>query len=364
MAQTRLVSADSHVAETEDVFREIDPRYRSARPRAAFDEKLGAVLCVPELEHTIPMGLICTGGRPPEDFARAVRWEELHPAGHDPRARLAIQESEGVSAEVLYPSVGMVLCGHPDADYKKACFDAYNRWLAGFCETAPERLIGIPVATCRSVVEGIGELESLAAQGFRGVMLPGDPVLEDYDARCWDPLWEACCALELPVSFHIVTTRRDFEPRTRGPKLAGQVAAFRGVQDILLMLVLGGVFERHPALRVVCVEAEAGWVPHLSQRMDHSWRRHRHWAESAALAHPPSHYVDANLYFTFQDDRSLRWVSEGLNWGHLLWASDFPHSDGTYPHTAAVVAELTAGMSDARSRAILSENVEQLYHLA
>ena len=99
----RLISADSHVAENDETYSEIDPRYRDVRPRASYkEERGGAIFTIPNLPMAegVPMGLVCTAGRPPEDFGKPRRWEELHPAGHDPKARLALQDEEGIEAEI------------------------------------------------------------------------------------------------------------------------------------------------------------------------------------------------------------------------------------------------------------------------
>ena len=150
-----IVSADGHVAETEDVFADIDPKFREERPRAVYDERAGAMLSIPNIDLKIPMGLLCTGGRPPEEFGKPIPWEQIHPAGHDPAARLEIQDQEGLAAEVIYPSVGMVLCNHPDAQYKKACFAAYNRWLAEFCAQQSGRRAGIGLIHLNDVDDAI-----------------------------------------------------------------------------------------------------------------------------------------------------------------------------------------------------------------
>ena len=94
------------------------------------------------------------------------------------KQRLTIQDEENVKGEIIYPSVGMVICLHPEVAYRKACFEAYNRWLAEFCATAPKRLVGIGMAAIPSPEEGVRELEAIARQmGFKGVMLCGDPCL-------------------------------------------------------------------------------------------------------------------------------------------------------------------------------------------
>ena len=153
MAIEASISADSHIAENEATYADIEARYRDSRPRADYvPERGGAVFSIPNLAmaQDVPMGLVCTAGRAPEDFGKPVDWHELHPAGHDGKARLAVQDEEGIVAEIIYPSMGMVLCNHPDIDYRKACFDAYNRWLAGFCEPDPKRLVGLPLLGLRS----------------------------------------------------------------------------------------------------------------------------------------------------------------------------------------------------------------------
>ncbi len=360
------ISADSHVSEIDETFAEIDPKFREDRPRAIFDEALGgAVFMVPNLgvPVNVPMGLVCAAGRPAEDFGRVVNWEELHPAGHDGKERLALQEEENVAAEIMYPSMGMVLCNHPDPDYKKACFEAYNRWLLKFCEADPERLVSLPIISLRTIEEGIAELEEAAALGQKGVMLSGNPVFEDFDHPSYDPFWEACVDLGLPVSFHILTTRGDITDTQRGAKIIQHLITIRGNQDIMALLIFGGVFERHPQLKVVCVEADAGWIPHFNFRMDHTFKRHRHWHKYDAISRNPSDYMNENIYVTFQDDYSVGHVIDAMNHERILWASDFPHSDGTYPRSREVIDSLSAMMTDEQARRIFSDNVAALYGL-
>jgi len=360
-ATTRAISADSHISETEECFADIDPAFAERRPHAVFDEQRGAMLAIEDLGIKVPMGIICTAGREPEDFGRAVDWHELHPAGHQSEARLAIQDEEGIVAEVLYPSLGMVLCNHPDIDYKKACFDAYNRWLSGFCERDKARLLGIPILSMRTPEEAITELEWAMAQGFRGIMLPGDPVVEDYDHPRYDDFWSLCEQADIPVSFHILTTKDGILERVRGSKLVHQIVTVRGLQNIIMMMILGGVFDRHPRLKLICVESDAGWVPHFKFRMDHAYERHRFHLKAETLQQMPSTYFDKNIWVTFQDDYSVKQVKDGLNLQRVMWATDFPHSDGTYPHSQHVMHDVTEGMSVSERTDVLFNNAADLY---
>lgn len=130
-----IISADSHVAETEAWYEDIHPKFRDRPPRNIDDPHVGAAVLVESLPQPVPLGMICTAGRPPEKIGTPMPWAEVNPAGYDSSTRLATQEQDGVGAEVLFPSVGMLLVLHPDPDYKKGCFDGYNRSLPKYCST-------------------------------------------------------------------------------------------------------------------------------------------------------------------------------------------------------------------------------------
>jgi predicted TIM-barrel fold metal-dependent hydrolase len=356
-----LFSADSHVVETEDCYADIDPNFRDRRPRGIDDPEQGALMIVPGLDFQIPAGALSRAGTPYEEWGRPRPWSEIHPASYDPKTRLQIQDEEKVSGEVIYPSVGMVICLHPEAAYRKACFEAYNRWLAEFCATDPKRLVGIGMAAIPSPEEGVRELEQIARMGFKGAMLCGDPAFEDYDHPSYDPVWEAAIGLGLPISFHILTGRDSWGMAVRGPKVIQQIVTVRGNQNIIMMMVLGGVFDRHPDLRVVMVENDAGWIPHFCFRMDHAWERHRWSLETGSIERPPSEYVRECVYATFQDDTSVRHVIDAVNLERIMWATDFPHGDGTYPHSREIADDVTQGMSAEQKHAVVFGNATALY---
>ena len=310
------------------------------------------------------MGLVCTAGRSPEQYADPVDWDDLHPGGFDGNHRLETQDEQGIGAEVIYPSLGLVLCSLPDFDFRKACFDAYNRWLLEFVEPDRERLLAIPLLGLRTPEEGVKEIRAAAEAGFKGVMFSGHAAFEDYDHPSYDPIWEACVGLGLPVSFHILTTPSDDGTPARGHRITQHMVMTRGVQDLISLLVFGAVFERHPNLRVVCAEADAGWVPHFKFRMDHAFDVHRHWNRFEAIDRPPSHYVDENLYFTFQNDFSLEHAISGLNSERIMWSNDFPHGDGTYPKSQETIDHFKSILDEADHGPLFGQNLAKLYRLA
>jgi predicted TIM-barrel fold metal-dependent hydrolase len=138
----------------------------------------------------------------------------------------------------------------------------------------------------------------------------------------------------------------------------------RANQDIMGTLVFGGVFERNPELRVVCVEADAGWVPHYMYRMDHAYKRHRYWLPPGQeLSKLPSEYFRENIYTTFQDDWIAFKMVEHVNHKRLLWANDFPHSDSTWPWSQEMLDEHAASLTDVQAKDILCDNTAELYEI-
>lgn len=362
------ISADSHITEPPNCYIDhIDPAWRERAPRMVSHEKHGDSFVIDGLSDLIPMGLIAAAGISPEKLRiSGGKFEQMWRSGWDPKYRVADQDIDGVAAEIIYPTVGMLLCNHLDFDYKKACFDAYNRWLLEYCAEDPARLIGMAQTAMRSPAEGVADLQRAHESGFKGVMMPGLPQGPDYDDPAWDPVWRAAVELDLPLSFHILTSRNDtFDDRAkpRGPKINTFLSIIRGNQDIIGTLIFSGVFDRHPALKIVCVEADAGWAPHYMYRMDHAYKRHRYWMKAPPLARMPSDYFRENIYMTFQDDYVAFETAHMVNPERLMWANDFPHSDSTWPHSRDVLDAQTRNLSEHERNRICHDNVAALYGL-
>ena len=363
-----IISSDSHITEHPDTYvGRIDKKYKDTAPHIVHDAAKGDMFIIEGLKQPIPMGLVAAAGIPAEELKTfGVKFEELHRGGWDPNARLADQDRDGVAAEIIYPTVGMLLCNHPDIDYKKACFDAYNLWIAEYCDAHPDRLIGLGQTAMRSIEEGIEDLRKIKELGLRGVMMPGNPGVSDYDDPIYGPFFEASIDMQMPLSFHILTNRGDVVGAPpRGPKLNGFMSIIRGNQDLMGTFILGGVFDRHPTLKITCVEADAGWVPHYMYRMDHAYNRHRYWLPAGAeLQKMPSDYFNDHIYTTFQDDWVAFKMKDMCNIRRLMWANDFPHSDSTWPNSQDILAKHTQHLTEEEKDLVLHDNVAELYNLS
>ena len=297
------VSADSHIVEPPNCYVDyIDPAFRERAPRIRRNPSTGGdAFYIEGFAKPVGLGLLAAAGIEGKDIKASSSFAELHRGGWDPKARLADQDRDGVQAEFIYPTVGMLICNHPDIAFKTACIWAYNRWLQEFVGAAPDPALRHgPDRRHAPSRQAIEDLQRIKDMGFKGVMMPGEPGTdEDYDDPIFDPFWQTAIELDLPISFHILTgglTRgfiegtssladergfattagRSLGRRARGSDVNQSFSHVRMCQDILGMLIWGRVFERNPELKVICVEADAGWAPHFMYRMDHFYDRHRH----------------------------------------------------------------------------------------
>ena len=126
-------------------------------------------------------------------------------------------------------------------------------------------------------------------------------------------------------------------------------------------LIFGAVFERHPQLRIVCVEADAGWAPHWMYRADHAYGRHRNWLTAGELSRRPERLVPRARVPDVPGRLGRVRVADLMNVDHLMWANDFPHSDATWPNRQAIQAEHTAHLNDGKRARILHDNAAELY---
>lgn len=360
-----IISADSHVAEPPNTYIDrIDNRFKDRAPVMVHDERRGDVFIIEGSKQPIPLSLVSAAGVPADELsAKGAVWEKLHKGGWEPHARIADQDRDGISAEVLYPSVGMEVCNIPDVELKQACMDAYNLWLAEYCDPYPDRLIGLAQTAMRTPEDGIRDLQRIKAMGFKGVMMPGKPGLADYNDPMYDDFFEAVCDMDMVCSFHILTSGEGLQQGFRGSKINSFMSIVCGNQDLMSMFVFDGIFMRHPRLKIVSVEADGGWIPHFMYRMDHAYNRHRHWMRGRELEQQPSAYFREHIYFTFQDDYTAFMFKDHMNVERMMWANDYPHSDSTWPWSQDVLKEQLTHMTEVEKNLVLHDNVVGLYHL-
>ncbi|HLG86144.1 MAG TPA: amidohydrolase family protein [Alphaproteobacteria bacterium] len=354
-----VISADSHVVEPGNAYLDhMDRAWRERAPHIVEDDE--GVRFILDGLAPVRVDVAASAGVPIMKRGDKRPYADVHRGAWDPLARLEDQKTDGIAAEVIYPTIGMFLYAHPDADFKEACFAAYTRWAAEFCGAVPERYFGCAPVIVKSPQNGVAELRAAKALGMRSVMLPNRPGVEDWDSRLYDPFWETAVELGMPLAFHTVAAG-GLEKSFRGSKLNLIYTTIHAVQELLGIFVLTGIFERHPGLKLVCVEGDAGWLPHYAQRMDRFYREHKYFSTTSDLKKVPSEYIFENIYMTFQDDEVAFRYIDSLNPKRLMWANDFPHPDASWPNSQALLARQASHLSPQKRRDVLCDNAAKLY---
>lgn len=372
MATAQVISADSHMMEPPNLWVDrVDNRLKDRAPRVIEGEgKAGHVFVGPGIRPFPVAGGFAAGrsGKELVDFVEKA--QGYHAERHwDPAQRIKDQEIDGVCAEVLYTTLGMPLFSLDDAELQAACFKAYNDWLAEFCKHDPNRLIGVALISLEDIADGTRELQRVAGLGLKGAMIWGaTPADKPFWHRMYDPFWAAAAETRMPLSLHLITAgRKAAKPRdenrvrpTDSSFTRPYMNMIHEVQRSFTDIVLGGVMMRFPRLRIVSAENDTGWLPHYMYRLDHAFEK---WGVQMAepLEMKPSEYIRRQLWATFQDDPigPMTWRFFGED--NYMWASDFPHTDSTWPHSREVIAKNFAGVPKKVTKKITCDNAAKLY---
>jgi predicted TIM-barrel fold metal-dependent hydrolase len=366
LARHRLISADSHVEMPDDAWAEyLDPDLRERGPRLEVSEE-GVFRVFEGRRKQLTAGdtLGAQAGNRPEAFdsAQLVQARTKRSGANDPAQRLRDQDADHVGAEVLY--AGGPLVDAQDADLRLRSYRAYNRWLADFCRHAPDRLIGAAAVPVESADGALAELRRAVKDGFRTAYIPLWPDRGSFADPDWDAFWAELAELRMPIGLHIGGLRgqaRRFDDP--GIFMTQNLMARMGMAEALGEIVLSGVLERHPALRIVSVEAQVGWLPFAIEHMDRVWHKHRHWSGSP-LPEPPSHYFARQVHATFTDDPAGIREARQIGTARLMWSSDFPHSETYWPKSLDHIASWADALSEDELSQLLWRNAATLYGTA
>jgi predicted TIM-barrel fold metal-dependent hydrolase len=352
------ITADSHAGATLDVYRGyLDPAWRDE-----FDAWDAA-------RRQAPAPARKAGSR------KTKNWDSAE--------RFADQEADGVCAEVLFPNTrlpfhdGIALTAPApfaaDLPRHLAGLRAYNRWLADFCAEAPERRAGIGLIQLNDLDAAIEDAHWIASHGLKGgvyLPLPADDQkhVRPLYAPDYDRLWAVLQDLGLVVNQHGGAGSPDYGPYPGSdPLWILEVPFFsqRGFKQ----LIMSGVFERFPRLRYILTESGCSWVPPTLQRMDEVWMGMRagmigemDYSRATVLKEAPSVYARRNCWFgaSFPSPAEIA-DRHHVGVDRVLWGSDYPHYEGTFPFTRESLRLTFADVAPAETRAILGENAAALY---
>ena len=227
-------------------------------------------------------------------------------------------------------------------------------------------------------------LRDLAARGLKAVNIPAFPMAKvdkagatgfaaqtraltgdvngdrSYADPEFDPFWKACCDLGMPVTIHLGGRSVRFtEPKFF---LSDLLMSKFGMGEPIAIMIYGGVFQRFPDLKLASIESGVGWLAFAANYMDETWNKQRHWVNSV-LEHEPSYFMDRNIYASFIHDRVGILTRDMPGAGNIMWSSDYPHSETTFPNSLAKIEELFAGVPEDDKAMIIGGRAKQLFNL-
>jgi predicted TIM-barrel fold metal-dependent hydrolase len=375
MAQRqRIISADSHVTiPREQILAHLPQRLHEplAQAEAAyFARQLAAkpqkALRAKQEEESKARGFAAM-----PNMGDGAPWPAAgRPGGHDPIERLKDMDTDGVEAEILYVGAGGAAYYDLGDDHVEA-FHAANSAAIEWASVDPKRLMPVYILPIADMKVAVREVERIVGEHAKAVQLPLVPREQGappYWDPFYDPLWDALSSTGLPISQHVGANRYLFED-----VLPEDPTPYKGIMQSLPPIFMAeniadwcvsGVLERWPELRVVLVEAGIGWIPYYLERLDtmvtnHGWDTF----PDKPITEKPSFYWRRNMAATFEQD--LIGVRNRYDIGieNLMWATDYPHPDSTWPRSQEVLREHFEGVPADEVELIASGNVSRIYKL-
>jgi predicted TIM-barrel fold metal-dependent hydrolase len=360
-----VVDADGHVVELESAWAGLpdDVRPRIVRDRHGYEHVI-----VGDTEIlAVPLGNLARPGSTFDDPATFRPLANALPGGWDAGLRLADMDAEGIDQAVLYPSIGLYFSVVTEPATAVALAVAYNDWLARYCAADPRRLFGAAMLPLQDPAASAAELHRAVVElGFVAAFVRPNPVLgRSLSDRAYDVVWDAAEELGVPVGIHegssvIVPTLgadRPFNPMILH-------AVSHSFEEMLAcaQLIAFGVLERHPALRLVFLESSGGWAPFWLERLDEQAESFGGFCPDLKLR--PSEYFARQCAISFEiDERTLPALIPFVGVERVVWGSDYPHHDATFPGAVEALRHTIAPCPTATQAKVLGLNARSFYRL-
>ncbi len=360
-----IVDADGHVVEPLEAWAGLPEAYR---PRIHQDPSHYEHVVVGDTEIlAVPLGSLARPGSTFDDPTTFRPLADAQPGGADPVARLADMDSEGIDQAVLYPTIGLYAWAIPDPPAAVAVARAYNDWLASYCAASPRRLFGAAMLPLQDPVAAAAELRRAVTDlGFRAGFVRPNPCLgRSLPHRANEPVWRAAEELNVPIGIHegssvIVPTLGADRPFN--PLILHAVSHSFEQMLACAQLIAFGVLERHAGLRCLFLESSGGWAPFWLERLDEQAESFGGFCPDLSLR--PSEYFARQCSISFElDEATLPALVPFVGAERIVWGSDYPHHDATFPGAVDAIRRTVAPCATATQVRVLGLNAKQVYGL-
>lgn len=386
----RPISADSHALEGPAVFEGLPERFGDDAPRIVHTEDKGDYIAVPNQpkrsRNVAVMALAGTrldyktplprehASKPgagsindPEIQAYFTGgFAAMRPGLTDGARRPDDQDIDGVAAEILYPG-WFPMFNLPNLDLMVALQQNYNNWMHNQQVISRGRLVGLAALPVQQPQLAVEELERVIKLGFKGLVIPSNaPKGRRYSDEDYDPMWARAEEAGLPIAFHVACWSHipDWQ---KAMAMRDPIVQYAGsstlIHDTLVELMVRGVCAKYPSLKFVLAEFNAGWLAHWLDKVHQGWAREH--------AKDPTHSTPVDVldiwkrqfFATIEDDTAALGTRDLIGEDTLLWGSDYPHTDSTWPCSGEVLDEMFESYSKESRDKITRTNVANLYSL-
>ena len=284
----------------------------------------------------------------------------------NPEQRLEDLDRDGVYAQVIYgPTTSQLRIDDPELH--AVCALAYNDWAAEFNARSAGRLIALPDLPSITPDAAAEELQRVAKLGHRGAILSnhvgrGDPIYED----SWERFWDAAADVDLPIHVHLSGGNHSLKPQLGSWRMAAFVSVVpMQLDETLAGIVFSGVLEKRPGLKFVMGEAGLGWIPYVIERLDHELHKYGSTFTDHRLQMLPSEIFARQVYTTYEDEKVGVELIPRIGADNVMWASDYPHGDSTWPHSRSSIGESPLSAHGPEVvRKVCCDNAARVYGIA
>ncbi len=373
-----IISADGHVSESPDMWERIPEQFRSvAMTRVKRRDDGFITLTLMGNDIVVPPPAVEM-----DEELRAKEFRNDPTGGRDLAVRTQKQLLDGVHAEVVFPNTLLCLGNRPEVDLNLAVSKAYNDWVYEVFAPEPERYVAAAFVPVDDIAVAVQEAERCIHKGFRTLMVPCSYPWRPYDRPEYTPLWSLIEEAGIVLNFHVFTgnvffgtdfasvdgmsveefaMRRESAAVTqeRMERLSTTVIGMAAGMGPIVHLTGGGVLERHPKLKFVITEAEAGWLGWTLHAMDAMQHRRRLGLNTLKMR--ASDYFRRQGAVTITDDPIALNNLEITGTDCIMWGNDYPHDEGTYPASQAHRNAIVAATTPAQARGIFAGNAARIY---
>ena len=317
--------------------------------------------------------LIAAAGYPTDEISIAsVGFDDMRAGCWRQAERLQDMTMNGVEAQLCFPNyprfAGQLFLRGQDRTLAQLCVQAYNDWMVEeWCAGTDGRLIPLCLLPLWDSTLAAHEVRRNAERGVRAAAfteLPAYLDLPSIHSRYWDPLFEACSETQTVLCMHIGSGTRTPQTSSDAPKAVPATIIFGNSISSMADFLFSGVLHRFPDLQLLYAEAQIGWIPYLLTRADDVWLTHRGWSESQrACPEPPSTYYYRQISSCFFKDSIGIELIDKVGRRNITFETDYPHQDGTWPHSRAAAAEQFGHLEDEIICDIARNNSIRLLHL-